>query len=259
MAAATQEKTGVTITDAQKQQFQDEGYFVLEAVVPADHLQAMRDECQRFMDDMDALMEEKGVDKVGLNHKGSRYFLSAVYHKSEKLRRFLFSPVMADICRATLGDEVTLFNDQYVVKAAEKGGKFSWHQDGGYIPYEHTPYLTCWVALDDVNEENGTVYLLPYSRQGTRGYLPHVKDPETNDMVGYFGDDPGLPLIVPAGSIACFSSTVLHRSGPNTTDRMRRVYLCQYSAGPILNAEGTGPRHEDTPFVVNGKVVAVQD
>ncbi len=259
MTLATSELSGVHITDAQKQQYQDEGYFVLEGVVPPSSLEDLRSECQHFMDDMDARMEREGVDKMGINHKGSRYFLNGVYHKSEKLRRFLFSPVMADICRATLGTEATLFNDQYVVKAAEKGGKFSWHQDGGYIPYEHDPYLTCWVTLDDVNEENGTVYLLPYSRQGTRDRVPHVKDPESNDMVGYFGPDPGLPVIVPAGSIACFSSTVFHRSGPNQTDKMRRVYLCQYSAGPILNAEGTAPRHEDTPFIRQGEVVAPQD
>jgi hypothetical protein len=48
---------------------------------------------------------------------------------------------------------------------------------------------------------------------------------------------------VPAGSIACFSSTLFHRSGPNTTDRMRRVYVAQYSATPILDADGTAPRH----------------
>ncbi len=53
------------------------------------------------------------------------------------------------------------------------------------------------------------------------------------------GDDPGDPVIAPAGSIACFASTVLHRSGANTTDRFRRVYLAQYSAEPILNADQT--------------------
>jgi ectoine hydroxylase-related dioxygenase (phytanoyl-CoA dioxygenase family) len=31
--------------------------------------------------------------------------------------------------------------------------------------------LTCWIALDDVTEANGTVYLLPYSRAGTRDVI----------------------------------------------------------------------------------------
>ena len=42
---------------------------------------------------------------------------------------------MADVCRATLGDTAYLFWEQYVVKGAEAGMKFSWHQDSGYVGY----------------------------------------------------------------------------------------------------------------------------
>jgi ectoine hydroxylase-related dioxygenase (phytanoyl-CoA dioxygenase family) len=106
-----------------------------------------------------------------------------------------------------------------------------------------------------VTEANGTVYLLPYSRAGTREVVEHVRDQETNDLIGYFGDDPGEPVLVPAGSIACFSSTLFHRSGPNTTNRIRRIYLAQYSAEPILNEDRSGPRHLAEPLVVAGERV----
>ena len=48
---------------------------------------------------------------------------------------------MADITRALLGDNVYLFHEQYAVKAAEKGGQFSWHQDSGYVGHPHPPYI----------------------------------------------------------------------------------------------------------------------
>ena len=28
----------------------------------------------------------------------------------------------------------------------------------------HTPWITCWIALDDVSESNGTIYVLPHTR-----------------------------------------------------------------------------------------------
>jgi hypothetical protein len=59
-------------------------------------------------------------------------------------------------------------------------------------------------------------------------------------------------VIVPAGSIACFSSTLFHRSGPNMSDRMRRVYVAQYSAEPILSEDGSRARMLAEPFVVDG-------
>jgi ectoine hydroxylase-related dioxygenase (phytanoyl-CoA dioxygenase family) len=159
---------------------------------------------------------------------------------------------MANTARAALGDTAYLFNEQYVVKAAERGMTFGWHQDSGFIPYPHPPYLTCWIPLDHVSEANGTVYLLPYSRAGTRHVVEHRRDEETNDLVGYFGDDPGDPVIVPAGSLVAFSSTLFHRAGPNTTDHPRRVYIAQYSAEPILNEVRTGPRHLAEPLPVAG-------
>ena len=195
----------MTITDQQKQQYQDEGYFVLENVIPDAHLQAMRAACQQEIDKLDAEMDRQGVSKLGINHRGSRYFLPFLSQENQSVRRFIFSDGMADICRATIGPEAFLFLDQYVVKAAEKGMSFSWHQDEGYIPYPNPPYVGCWCALDDVTEENGTIYVLPYSQAGTKTKITHVKDPETNDMVGYFGQESGIPVIAPAGSIAVFS------------------------------------------------------
>lgn len=241
------------IGEEQMRQYHEEGYFILERIIPENHLTLLREECQRYIDALDAQMEREGVDKIGINHKGSRYFIAAYKQdRNPRLAEFLFSPLMRQICAATLGADPYLFVEQYVVKAAERGGKFSWHQDGGYIGHDHKPYLTCWCTLDNVTEENGTVYLLPYSRAGSRGLAPHVKDPETNDKVGYFGPDPGIPVILPAGSIACFSSTVFHRSGPNTTDRMRRIYLAQYSEEPILKRDGSGPWNLAEPFPAPG-------
>jgi ectoine hydroxylase-related dioxygenase (phytanoyl-CoA dioxygenase family) len=242
------------VTPEHTRGFRDEGFFVLERVVPPSDLEALRGQCQRLIDERDREMDRLGVEMLDLDHRGSRYFLHA-YGKSDAIRKFLHSDLMAQIARAALGETVYLFNEQYVVKAAERGMKFGWHQDGGFIDYPHAPYLTCWITLDDVSEANGTVYLLPYARAGTREVVAHVRDQETNDMIGYSGADPGDPVIAPAGSIACFSSTVFHRSGPNTTDHVRRVYVAQYSAEPVLCEDGSRPRHLAEPLLVNGQPV----
>ena len=204
-----------------RRRFRDEGYFVVENAVPPADLETLRGECQRLVDERDHEMTRLGVDALDLCRRGRRYFVHA-YDKSPAVTRFLFSDLMVHTARAALGDTAYLFNEQYVVKAAERGMAFGWHQDSGFIPYPHPPYLTCWIPLDDVTEANGTIYLLPYPRAGTRNVVEHRRDEETNDLIGYVGDDPGDPVIVPAGSLVAFSSTLLHRAGPNTTDHPRR-------------------------------------
>ena len=40
----------------------------------------------------------------------------------------------------------------------------------------------------------------------------HFRDPEGGDKCGSFGDEPGVPSVVPAGSLVVVSSLVFHRS-----------------------------------------------
>ena len=250
----------INIHQDQIHQYHDEGYLVVERVIDDDTLQMLREECSYFMGYMDAVMDAEGRERWGINHRGTRYFVSNRHHLSPRLWRFVYGEVMAQVCQAALGPDVYLFNEQWVVKAAETGGAFAWHQDSGYVKNRdrqatHPPYLTCWCTLDDVDESNGTVHILPHSRGGTRKTIvDHVRDEVDYDLVGYRGDDPGIPMIVPAGSVVAFTSYNFHRSGPNTTEGMRRVFLTQYSAEPIRGSGG-GLWSQAVPFLRDGEVI----
>ena len=144
-----------------------------------------------------------------------------------------------------------------MVKAADKDTKFGWHQDSGYIGHYHKPYLSCWCALDDMSEANGTISVLPYARAGMQpdDLFTHAVEEGTNDMVGYHGTDPGILVVVPVGTIVVFSSRMFHRSGANKTDKMRRSYLAQYSMEPIMNKDQSKIWAQAVPFVIQGAVV----
>src|ERR1041385_7640115 len=152
------------ITNAQKELYRTEGYMILERVIPEDILQLLREECSYFLGYCDGQMDLKNEKANGITHRGSRYFINLKYRLSTRLHEFIFSPLMAEIAQMALGPEVYLFHEQWVIKGAEQGMQFAWHQDSGYVSKNiaHKPYLTCWCTLDDVTEENGTVYLLPH-------------------------------------------------------------------------------------------------
>lgn len=242
----------ITISDDHRKQYRADGVFVLESVISPDHLALLREHSDIAVRRMDAQMDRDGTDTLGINHRGSRYFVGQTWRDQPELGAFLFGDLMAAICRATLGDTAFLHNDQYVVKCGKTGMSFAWHQDSAYVHArigEHPECITCWCALDDVDEENGTIYLLPASRLGKRELLEHRRDPVTNDRIGYFGEDPGDPVIAPAGSVAVFSSLVFHRSGPNPSGLQRRAYLAQYAPAPIQNREGEWPQYFAAPFL----------
>lgn len=241
------------IAEEQLDQFREEGFCIVRNVIPGELIQRLREECHRFMREKDEEMERKGVEVDEINHKGKRYFIALRYKDSETMQDLIFSKQLEEITRKILGENVYLFLEQFVVKAADKGMTFSWHQDSGYLDFDHKPYLSVWCPLDDVTEENGTVYLLPYKEAGTKKRIEHVLQEGTNDKVGYFGDNPGVAAIMKAGDVALFSSTCFHRSGSNFTNQARRVLLIQYSAEPIM--KGEEPLYWADPFVVGGERV----
>jgi ectoine hydroxylase-related dioxygenase (phytanoyl-CoA dioxygenase family) len=252
--------SGFTLPEAAVRQFETEGYFILEDVVDAEMLAFLRDECAFFVAREDAKMDALGVDVLDITHRNKRYHASFCIRDRPELGRFTFGALMEGVCRALLGPDAYLFYDQFVVKGPEAGMKLSWHQDSGYVnavdgDVAHRPYITCWCPLDDVNEDNGTVYILPKSQSGIDGWVPHHYDPETNDWVGYDGPLQGVPVRMRAGGLAVFSSMTMHSSGANTTSRMRRVYLAQYSPEPVLTADRKMLWGNALPFLKDGKRV----
>ena len=248
------------VTEDQKRRFREDGFCILKDVVSDDLLALLRQECAHFVQREDQKMDALGVDQIGITHRGKRYHAAFCFRERAVLGKYLFSEAMEEICRALLGPHSFLFFDGFVVKGAETGMKLAWHQDSGYVnavdgDIEHKPYITCWCPLDDVTEANGTIHILPISECGIKTCVPHEFDPLSNDWVGYFGPLKGTPVIAKAGSLAVFSSLTMHSSGANTTPRLRRAFISQYSAEPVLTADGTMLWANAIPFLKDGRSV----
>ncbi|KAK9830590.1 hypothetical protein WJX81_002568 [Elliptochloris bilobata] len=90
------------------------------------------------------------------------------------------SPLLPEVCRLLLGPRLQdlaavllgckncfLFNDQYIVKPSRSRlSAFAWHCDSAWCggsEVEYHPYLSIWVALDDIHAGNGALLVRPSS------------------------------------------------------------------------------------------------
>jgi Phytanoyl-CoA dioxygenase (PhyH) len=248
------------VTKEQINQFRDEGYVLFDNAISPELLKMLREECAFFVRREDQKMDRLGVDQIGITHRNKRYHAAFAVRDRPSLGAYLFSDVLKKICEALVGPDAYLFFDGFVVKGSEGGMKLAWHQDSGYVnavdgDVDHKPYITVWCPLDDVTEENGTVYILPISEAGIRTWVRHEFDPPSNDWVGYFGPAKGVPVIAKAGTLAVFSSLTLHSSGANATPRLRRAYISQYSPEPVLTADHKMLWGNAMPFLRDGEEV----
>jgi ectoine hydroxylase-related dioxygenase (phytanoyl-CoA dioxygenase family) len=255
-------RSGQMDFQAQRERFASDGYAVFEGALRGEALELLRRECGRFVAREDARMDAAGVDRLGLSRRGSRYFANECQREQPALRQVLFGEAMAEVCRATLGDDVYFFFDQYVVKGPEGGASFGWHQDSGYMvgnggPADHAPYLTCWCPLDDATVDNGTVRVLPFpvAPASRDAILPHERPAETGDLTAWSSDEPGQAIEAAAGDVVAFSSRLLHATGANRTSALRRVYLAQYTPEAVLDPGTRHLRRNAIPLLRAGRRV----
>src|SRR5215470_19733065 len=100
------------VPSAQREQYQREGYMMLPGVIPADTLEMLREECSYYLGYYDSMMDTKGVKTEGISHRGKRYFINNRYRLSNRLWEFIFSDLMAEVARASVGPDAQLFHEQ---------------------------------------------------------------------------------------------------------------------------------------------------
>lgn len=229
-----------------RQSYREQGYCIVRDALTQGELAGL---CGAA----DELLTEKPKDGgEGLHNIGrgeDRRFLRHRHEEFPAVSDFLFSRKMQEITSAVVGPTPFLFNEQFVVKGSKTGSSFAWHQDGAYVGFDHKPYVTVWIALDDVSEENGCVSVLPRNLDADENLVPHEWDEDGKELVGYAGKNDGNQIIGPAGTMAMFSSTTLHRSGANTTDRRRRAYICQFTPEPLIDPSTNQPKRFAKPLV----------
>lgn len=76
-------------------------------------------------------------------------------------------------------------------------------------------------------------------------------------LVGWTDDTGAVTLEAPAGSIVAFSGLLLHATGANRTDKLRRVYLAQYNREVMLNPGTRQLRNNAVPLLLKGEIAAV--
>ena len=253
------------ITEAHKEHYRKEGFMIVPDYLNPTQLETVRNACDQSIHDLETYMRAKGVTRDRINVLGKKYFVLSPRKDQAVLNDIVFSDNAANVCRATIGDTAYLHNEQFVVKMTDTETSFAWHQDSGYSVYQggaarHKPYITFWIALDDMSVANGTISVLPFSRAASRELVEHVWIDEQNAMVGYQGDDPGDPVEVAAGTLVAFSSFLFHRSSANTTDKPRRSYFIAYTPELFTHAEvSKGIYSSGEPLLVKGNESLAQN
>ncbi|MFZ9065449.1 MAG: phytanoyl-CoA dioxygenase family protein [bacterium] len=250
-----------TNQDSWIQYFQEHGYVAMERVFSDDEVQRMRKEAddilELILNSSNSLERQSGRLDLVRNEAG---FLVRKIQPINDLSLYL-SQISADSrlldpMRALMNEEPILMEEKLNYKQPLPGLSFGFetkprdtdrfpvHNDWAYYRAQNYPQgiISSAITLDDCPAESGPIHIWPGTH---KSHLEHESvDIGLQVQPGLVDFEGGEDLLLPAGSVAFFSSLLVHNSRPNTSGKPRRMMI--YSHYPASAKMGVDVRNGPT-------------
>jgi ectoine hydroxylase-related dioxygenase (phytanoyl-CoA dioxygenase family) len=250
------------LTPAQIRQFHEVGYLRGPKVLDDDTVEILREEVLRVIRERDDASVPQPVLCHNLCAKpGSVVWqIVNIWQASEPFKRVVTGEaVSAMVGQLTGARELRVWHDQIQYKPAAEGGVNMWHQDSPYwdILTPKHQQVTAWIALDDVDEDNGCMKMVPHSQDWGNEikFLHTLKEFDDMEKVREFNGHPVRVLACPVarGEVHFHHSLTWHGSGANKSGRPRRAIAIHYATDQTKYLGSGGHVMKKFVTVANGE------
>lgn len=250
------------LSKTQLSAFQDRGFVLGNKVLTDEQVGVLQQEVERVIRDR----ENKDVRQPVCLGNISRtpdtviWQIVNIWQASDPFYQLISHPQVVDeVAQLTGASELRIWHDQIQYKPSSGGGVNMWHQDAPYWPIlePKNQMLTAWVALDDVDEENGCMRMVPGSHKwGDQiKFLHTIKsfDAMPTEFEGHKLEVVSCP--VPKGTVHFHHSLTWHGSGANSSGRPRRAIALHYLNERIHYQAAGGHVMKQFVTVADGEVL----
>ena len=213
--------------ETRRSRFERDGFVVVRDFLPSEEFSLLGENLDRYvrevvptLPDADAFYDDranpatlKQMQRMG----GDPFF--------EAYRRH---PRWVALAEELLGEAALAEQPEWFNKPPGTAHVTPPHQDNYYSCLAPPQVLTAWLALDDVDAENGCLRYVAGSH--TRGYRPHARSNIlgfSQGITDYRPDDFALEVAVPlhAGDLVAHHGMTIHRADANMSrNRQRRSF-----------------------------------
>ena len=209
--------TGIT------ERFYRDGYVFPIDVLDADETLSYRRELESLEGRLDG-MKMCASDQLNYPHVIFRF----AYQIACK-------PGILDAVESILGPDILLWGSTFFIKEPQSMSFVSWHQDLRYWGLNSNAEVSAWLALSQVDENNGCMRFVPGSHQGE--LVRHIDTFAEHNVLTRgqqadvtIDDADVVPVPLQPGQASIHHGNLLHSSGPNTTNDRRIGFAINYIA-----------------------------
>lgn len=274
-------------TNELSHKLQEQGFLVLEKVVPDSVLQQLKDQAAHLMSDFDPASHRSIFTTKDQADNSNDYFLDSAskisfffeadaWDEEGNLRQAKelsinkighalhdLDPVFSDFCRSDLLKSVIqqiigieaphLVQSMYIFKQPRIGGEVGVHQDNWFLLSNPLSCYGLWFALEDSTLENGCLWAVP----GSHKEHPCQKHFERKGKEVSFDrqqmehpapDEAYVSVPVPKGSLIVLHGGLLHKSYANLSGESRQAFTFHIVDSASEWASSNWLQRPDMPF-----------
>jgi ectoine hydroxylase-related dioxygenase (phytanoyl-CoA dioxygenase family) len=223
--------------------YRENGYLVVTDVLSAAEVTDLRRVTEEFVENARSRTTHDEIYDLEDSHSAAEPRVRRIktpHQWHESYARAVAQPNILAVLQQLWGPAIRFDVSKLNLKAAGYGAPVEWHQDWAFYPHTNDDLAAVGIMLDDVDETNGPLMVIPGSHKGPildhhddQGFFCGAIDPARGECD--FGE--AVKLTGPAGSITIHHARTIHGSATNTSGRPRRLLLHQYRAAdawPIL-------------------------
>jgi ectoine hydroxylase-related dioxygenase (phytanoyl-CoA dioxygenase family) len=250
------------LTEEQLAAYERDGFIVLRGLFSSAETASLR---ERFMEihrqalDKNSAMyryyQPKTLEEAGSDILAHFPRIIMPHRYDDVSKQYLLDERIGRVLAELFGEEPLAAQSMHYFKPPGARGQ-AFHQDDFYLKTAPGHCMAAWIALDDCDAANGTLFVAPGSHTQPI-HCPHAADLTqsftTEEVTIPEGTEP-VEVLLAAGDALFFNGAVIHGSTPNTSDRFRRSFICHYvpdsmkemSAGyyPLLRFSGEALERE---------------
>ena len=224
------------LTQAQREQYFEHGYLLVERVIPEDVIDAINAVTARMVERSRAMTASDDNIDVGPGHSADHPVvrrLTAPDAMDETYWQFA-NGIIADIAADLLGPDVTFNHSKLNFKWSDGRDDVKWHQDIPFYPHTNYNVLAIGTYLVDVTLEDGPLGVIPGSHKGP--IFEHFDDRGIwtgalrDGDIATLATDTAAYLPGPKGSITIHHSRAVHGSKPTTKANGRPLLINAYAS-----------------------------
>ena len=232
---------------AVRDQFARDGFVNLQAFLSPAQVAEVLANVERFIRDVVPAAPDTDVFYEDRERPETLKQLIRVHHHDDYFRCLLEEGTFPETAARLLGEPVRPVNQQVFIKPPGGASRATPpHQDGFYFHLKPCAATTLWLALDDVDAENGCLRYVrgshrhgvrPHRRTGTLGFSQGVSDFGTAEDAAN-----EVACLARAGDLIAHHALTIHRADENRAPgRPRRALGLVYYA---VSARERAEEHE---------------